>query len=61
MKTLAALPNNPRASRKWTLEEDAAILKFAESKGVSAIAKAMGLKDMAVRRRYQTLKQSIKN
>jgi len=39
---IAALPNKKHGSIKWTMQEDAALLKYADSKGVPALAKAMG-------------------
>lgn len=59
-KEIAALPPNPRKARKWTLEEDAMILKYAEEKGSEPIARVLGLGGNAVRRRLVQLKATMK-
>lgn len=59
-KKIAALPPNPKKVRKWTLEEDAAILKYAEDKGFEAIARVLGILGPVVRRRYMFLQNRLK-
>jgi hypothetical protein len=59
-KTISALPPNPRKARKWSLEEDAMLFKYAESKGVNAIAKVLGIPTETARRRLVYLKSKVK-
>jgi hypothetical protein len=58
-KKIEALPPCPKKAYKWTLEEDAVLLKYAEEKGINAISKAMGISFMSVRRRYEVLKAKM--
>jgi len=60
-KQLAALPPCQKRAHKWTLQEDAAILKFAEEKGVNAVAKVLGLNNSVVRRRFEYLQSKMKS
>jgi hypothetical protein len=53
---LSALPDKKHGSIKWTLEEDAALLKYAPVKGVPALAKAMGKTAGATHYRYNYLR-----
>ncbi len=59
-KMVEALPPNPKQARKWTLEEDSVILKFAEEKGANAIGRILNVPGLAVRRRHDFLKAGIK-
>lgn len=58
-KIVSALPPNPKKARKWSLEEDAVILKFTEDKGADAIGRAIGAAGIAVRRRFAFLKMQV--
>jgi len=58
-KKLEALPPCPKKVRKWTIEQDAAILKYGEEKGFEAVARVLGLNGELVRRRARVLKAQM--
>lgn len=53
---LSALPDKKNVAIKWTMQEDAALLKYGASKGTAAIARAIGKSTSATHARYQYLK-----
>lgn len=57
---ISALPDRKSKPTVWTLEEDAAILKYAELKGLRAIARALGKGTNVVNARYHYLTGKIK-
>lgn len=59
-KKLESLPDNPRAEYKFTLEQDAMLVKFVPTKGYSAVARAMDMDVNRVRRRYGILTKGMK-
>jgi hypothetical protein len=59
-KQLESLPDNPRAEYKFTMEQDAMLVKFIPTKGYSAVARIMGLDVNRVRRRYGVLQKGMK-
>lgn len=56
---LSDIPDKLHASVKWTMQEDAAILKYAPSKGIPAIAKALGKTKGATQYRYNYLRTLV--
>lgn len=57
---LSALPDKKHGSMRWTMTEDAAILKYADSKGIPAIAEALGKPVAATRYRFKALQEMVK-
>lgn len=60
-KKIEALPDNVKAARKWTYEEDAAILNYSGTKGSEALGRILGISGLSVRRRLAFLKLKTKN
>jgi hypothetical protein len=59
-KKLEALPDNPRAVRKWTMEQDSMLIKFGPTKGFQALARVLGIPGDACRKRYHLLTEKMK-
>lgn len=57
---ISAIPDKKNKAIKWTFQEDAALLKYAETKGVAALADAMGKPRSATYARYSYLKTLTK-
>lgn len=53
LKTLEELPDG--RYKEWTEEEDAILLLYGGKKQWKPLAKAMGLQDHTIRKRYQKL------
>lgn len=58
---LSAIPDRACKKEVWTLQEDAALLKYHETKGVPAIAQAMGKSKNAAYNRLRVLRAGLKN
>jgi hypothetical protein len=59
-KQLESLPNNPKGERKWTMEQDAMIIKFGPLKGFQALGRVMKIPGDAIRKRHRILVEKMK-
>jgi hypothetical protein len=59
-KKLEALPDNPKAVRKWTMEQDAMLIKYGKVKGFSALGRVLGIPGDACRKRHVLLTEKMK-
>lgn len=59
-KQLESLPDNPKAVRKWSVEQDAALIKYGPVKGFQALGRVLGIPGDACRKRYAHLKEMMK-
>lgn len=57
---LEQLPNMRSNARKWTPQQDSLILRFCPEKGVPGVARALGIPEVTVRRRFRELKDKLK-
>lgn len=60
-KQIEALPNVKKGMPvKWTLDQNAMILKYYETKGGTAIAGLLGMSYKTIRKQFLLLKEAIK-
>lgn len=57
---ISGLPDKLVKKEKWTLEEDAALLKWGGVKGIARVAEAMGKSKGSAYARYHLLKKALK-
>lgn len=57
---IASLPDNKSRKETWTLQEDAMLLKYGDSKGIANVAAAMGKSRNAAYSRVKYLKANLK-